>query len=30
MTADTPSPLVPRLRFPEFEEEADWMGKATH
>ena len=27
MTADTPSPLVPRLRFPEFEEEADWSAR---
>ena len=27
MTADTPSPLVPRLRFPEFEETAAWSAK---
>ena len=27
MTADTPSPLVPRLRFPEFEEKAAWSAR---
>ena len=27
MTADMPSPLVPRLRFPEFEEKAAWSAR---
>ncbi len=27
MTADTPSPLVPRLRFAEFRDAGDWMTK---
>ena len=27
MTADTPSPLVPKLRFAEFRDAGDWMTK---
>ena len=27
MTADNPSPFVPKLRFPEFEEEAAWSAR---
>ena len=27
MTADTPSPLVPTLRFAEFRDAGDWMTK---